>query len=290
MFFVKSKKWLAYFLYYWVLPLTVGELPFRGKSSFMMLKGSPGMRGADYSIVFSKRDYNLSIKEGIPEEKLYILAHPLKREKARKFFERTYFSKGPSVSKVRPKTLIFMWPTEDIGFKKDTYSLISKEKTKKNRIKIITLMTEMLKDWDIFIKPHPRIQDIRGIENTYQSISPRIKIVNPEEPADKYIKMSRVIVGIPPASTTLFIASLQSPQKIILSLDLEKEFFGDSYKDFDGVDYIDNEKKFISILELIRDGKYRKRYKAKYGTKIESKEFPNAIEMLNYLFQQKVEK
>ena len=51
-----------------------------------------------------------------------------------------------------------------------------------------------------------------------------------------------------------------------------------------------SEKKFINILKLIKDGKFRKKNEAKYRRRPEPREFPNVIEMLNYLFQQKVEK
>lgn len=104
-------------------------------------------------------------------------------------------------------------------------------------------------------------------------------IVNPFEPADKYIEMSNVIVGIPPASNTLFTASLQCPEKIILFLDLKHEFLGDSYKDFNGIKYIDNEKEFIDVLNLIRDNKYCK----KYGTESNSS-FSDTNKLLDYIY------
>jgi len=105
----------------------------------------------------------------------------------------------------------------------------------------------------------------------------------PREPADKYIEMARVIVGLPlSASTTLFTASLQCPQKPILSLDFEKELLGDYYKNFEGIEYIDNEKDFLRILELIRDNKY---YKKNYRTKLKADSFSNATELLEHLVQ-----
>ena len=72
LFFVKIKKYLGHFLYYWILPITAGEMPFPGKTSFVFWDTSPGLRDADYSAVFSKRDYDLSIKDGVSPRKVIL--------------------------------------------------------------------------------------------------------------------------------------------------------------------------------------------------------------------------
>jgi len=283
LFLVKLKKYLGYFFYYWLLPLTVGEMPFRGKTSFAFWKISAGLRGADYSIVFSKREYNLCIKDGVPAKKLFILSHPLKRDTAQNFFKEAYFSNTLNKQGTNSKTLTVMWSDEKIGFNKNDYSLISKEEIEKNKIKIITLIVETLKEWRIFIKPHPSAQNVSEIKRIFEPISNYITVTNPSEPADKYIEMSNVIVGIPLSSTTLFTASLQCPEKIILSLDLNQEFLGDSYKDFNGIEYINNEDKFLNILKLIRDNKYQKKPKVQSES-----DFSNTIEMLNSLYKKPI--
>ena len=99
-------------------------------------------------------------------------------------------------------------------------------------------------------------------------------------------------MGMPPASSiTLYTASLICPEKPILSLDFENELLGDGYKDFNGVEYIDNEEKFINILELIRDNKYRKHYHPQEeAQKVQWKEknFSSFLELLEYLFNKKM--
>ena len=80
LFFVKCRKYLGHFRYYWFWPLMVGEKPFWGKSSYLLRRGNSGMRDSDHQIVFSKRDYNIYLKDGVPAEKLYILSHPLNRK------------------------------------------------------------------------------------------------------------------------------------------------------------------------------------------------------------------
>jgi hypothetical protein len=289
LFLAKFKKFLGHFFYYWFLPITVGELPFSGKSSFIYLKGSPGMRDADYYVVFSRRDYDVCIKEGVPAEKLYILAHPLARITTRNFLRISFNHNLLINQKKDKKILTLMLPVEEIGFKRNDYHLISKDEILQNRVRVISLIAGVLKEWKIFIKPHPSTAELPGLfqktTQIFESISRQIKVADPLEPADKYIEISDAIVGIPPASTTLFTTFLQCPEKTILSIDLKRELLGDSYKDFEGIEYIDNEEKLISALELIRDNKYRKKYNMK--PKAESNEFSNAVEMLEYFFQKK---
>jgi len=289
LFFVKLKKLLGYILYYWFLPLTVGELPFFGKSSFIHLKGTPGMRDGDYYIVFSKREYDICIKEGTSPEKLYILSHPLARNIMKNFLKTKTTSNLSVKQEKNKKVLTLMFPTEEVGFRGADFHLIPKEEILKNKIRIVSLTAGILKNWKIFIKPHPLMAELPELlqktTQTFESISKQIKVISPLESADKYIEMSDVIMGIPPASNVLFTASLQCPEKTILSIDLKREFLGDAYKNFEGIEYVDSEKKLIGALEMIKDDKYSKKYNKKPMTK--SNEFSNAIDMLECLFNKK---
>jgi len=260
-FIIKFRKYLGHFLYYWILPLTSRQLPFIGKSSYILKKGKCGMRDSDYCIVFTKRDYNIYLKDGTAFEKLYI----------------------------GDKIVTLMLPSEEIGFKRNDYSLISKERKFKITIEIIKLIIEILKGWRIFIKPHPNIKNFKGVRKIFESISDIITVVEPSEPAEKYIEAGDVIIGLPrSASMTLFTASLQCIQKPIISLDFHPELLGDVYKDFEGIEYIDNKRKFIEILKLIRDDVYQKPQKKQLiSLELKEKEFSDALEMIEYLFHQK---
>jgi len=208
-FLVKMKKYFGHFLYYWVLPLTAGEMPFPGKTSFVFWDFSPGLRVADYSAVFSKRDYDLSIKDGVSPEKLFVLGHPLEYKFTKRFFEEVYFSKNKRIENL--KTLTIMWSEEKIGFGREDYSLIPEEKMRESRVKIVKLISEKLADWKIFIKPHPEVKNASEVKEFLGQIPNNLLIVDPLEPADKYIEMSSVIVGMPPPSTTLYTAQKQNP-------------------------------------------------------------------------------
>lgn len=260
--FSKFKKYLGHLFYYFFLPLLALEPPFLGKSSFVLLKGNVGMRDADYYAVFSQRDIDICVKDGVPVKKLRILAHPLLCKTAKKFFERAYDLPDSKKKKSGSRTLTVMYPSEETGFEKGSLAFIPKKELIRQRAEIIKIISEALRGWKVFIKPHPAaIDNPEGLEETartFRDISDRIKVVNPLEPADKYIKMSDVIVGMPPSSTSLFTASLQSPDKIILSLDFGHQLLGDIYRDFEGIEYVDSEQKFKDVLVSIGAGSYRK--------------------------------
>lgn len=282
--FVNLRDVLGHFLYYWVMPLMVGQKPFLGQSSFIFWKGGAAMRDGDFALVFSKRDYDVYLKDGTPAEKLYILAYPLKR-KTREFFEKTFFNRTEQ-QKVNERAVTLLLPAERIGFRKDNHSLISKEERKRTKIEIVNLVAKILKGWMIFIKPHPEIKNIEETKKIFESLSDFVKVVEPSDPVDRYIEMADVVIGPPRSSSTaLFTASLQCPEKPILSLDFHQELLGDVYKDFEGIEYIDSQEKFIKILELIQNDKYQKKYPKSKEKELKPKEFSNTIEAISLLYK-----
>ena len=283
LFLVNCRKYIGYIFYCWIFPLFVGEKPLLGKSSFILGNGISGMRDADYQIVFSERDYGIFINEGVPREKLYILAHPLARG-ARSFFEKAYLNNEKKNKKNGKITTLFI-PTEiKLRFRKKDYSLISTKKGEETWMETVKLISEILSGWKIYIKPHPDTKNLNGIKEKLESISKNIEFTHHKEPADKYIKLADVIMNLPPSiSTVLSSTSLQYPEKPILSLDFHQEILGDYYKNFEGVEYINNKEKFVSVLKKIRDNKYRKEYRK---SKRKLAGFLNTVELLKYLLQE----
>ena len=256
MFLVKLKKLTGYVLYHWILPLLAREMPFFGKTSFVFWHDSPGLRDADYSVVFSKRDAEICVQDGVSPKKIRILGHPLEHKATKRFFEKSYFSKNKEMK--NQKTLTIMWSDDKIGFTEENHALIPEEKMQENRVRVVKLISEKLADWNIIIKPHPSIKSTSTIKEFLGEIAENVFIANPADPADMYIERSSCIVGMPPPSTTLFTAVKQDPEKIVLSLNLNNEFVGDSYKNFEGIEYIDSEGKFIEILSAIKNNTYKK--------------------------------
>lgn len=280
-FLVQCRKYAGHLLYYWILPILVGQKPFFGKSSYILRKGISGMRDTDYRIVFSKRDYDIHIKAGVSPEKLYILNHSLTRD-TRFLFEKFLFNKNGY--EVAGKTITLLVSAEEIGFREKDYSFISEKEKLEEKKKIIGLVSEILEDWKIYIKPHPLVKNFDEMKEVFESISNFVEVVKPSEPVDKYIKISKAIIELPKSVGIVpFFTSLAFPEKAILSLSFNKELEGDFYKDFKGVEYIDSEDKLIQTLELIKNNKFHKEIKSEKEDS-QAKEFPNFINLLNLLY------
>jgi len=280
LFLARARKYCGYLFYNFFLPLSVGQAPFWGKSS-RILYTIAGLR-ADFRVVFSKEDYNLSLEEGIHEEKIILLEHPLKRENTKMFFQKTYLLNLQNKTKNKTKTFTLLYPGEPYGFKRDNHSLIKEKEMRKKRMEIIDLIANTLAGWKIFIKPHPSTLHAEELKSVFEAISPFVTFTNPTEPIDKYVEMSDVVAGLPPVSSALFTASLQCPEKPVLSLDLPpQEILGDCYKNSELVQYVDNKESFVKILELIRDNKYHKERNLK------SEGFSGTAEVIEYLLKNK---
>jgi hypothetical protein len=279
LFLAKIRKYFGHFIYYWILPITVGEKPFFGKSSSILRTGQSGMRDSDYQVVFSKKDYNVFLEEGVPREKLIILSHPLARE-AKKFFDKAYFDKY----KKQQKSLCVMVPEDTaLGFVKSNQSIIINKRDRwRNHVDIIKTIIKIFPDWKIYAKIHPDTKNFEELRGNLNKISKNIEIIDPREPIDKYIEISDAVIGLPlSASTAIFTASLQCPEKPIISLDFHKEILGDYYKNFSGIEYIDNKDLLINVLGLIKDGRYKKNNK----NKKQKGDFPNFLNLLEYLLK-----
>lgn len=284
LFLAQCRKYVGHFLYYWILPVLAGDLPFPGKSSFVLRQGTSGMRDSDYQIVFSQREYNLCYMAGVPDEKIYLLRHPLERE-SREFFIKNLIEKQDREYVNNAVTILV--PPNELGFRRTDFSLISKKERLETRKEIIGQIAQAFSGWKIFIKPHPDVKNFEEIKDIFESISISVKVVNPKEPMDNYIAASNVVIGLPKANTNaLFYTSLLSPEKAILALDFDKELLGDFYKDFEGVEYIDDKRKFIDILNLIAQNSFQKRPKNKETSG--PKEFSSATEALEKLFFKKI--
>jgi len=281
MVLVRFKKWVGHVLYHWILPLSVGEAPFKGKTSFLFWYESSGLRDADYATVFSKRDHEICVKDGVPPEKVFIIGHPLEHKSTRSFFDDVYFAKEGKQE--NQKIVTVMWPLEPGGFEEVNYKEISPERMQEKRMRAVRLIAQKLPDWKIFIKSHPTLQDVLGIKKLLGQVSANVVVVDPKEPADAYIEKSRVVIGLPPPSTTLFTASKQNPEIIILSLNLWNEFLGDSYKEFEGIEYIDTEEKFTRILDAIREGRYEKK-----ESNSSTFDFSDANELIEYIYAKRI--
>ena len=302
LFLIPLRKYSRYLLYHWLAPLLVKELPFPGMTSLSLGATAAGTR-ADYQVVFTERDYDIYLKEGVPEKKLIILAHPLTRN-TKRIFNALLQQKSKHTNRTKGKVICLMLPSDlIIGFHRKDLSPITERQYRNIWLELIKLIHATLPDWNIFVKPHPSSVPLTGFERRLIKISGRVNFVPPQEPAERYIKMADIMTGLPPcASTTLFIASLLRPDLPIISVDTEEEILGDYYKDFPGIDYVTTKDELEKKLKIISSGKYKKQApppthstdstsspRASSGQVggLTHKGFKNTIELIQYALQEK---
>lgn len=88
---LKTRRYFKHLIYYWIFPFLVKEAPFGGKASFIGVPESGirmRLRDVDYYSVPTEHCYKALLSGGFPAEKLYILEHPLAREKSKNFFKK----------------------------------------------------------------------------------------------------------------------------------------------------------------------------------------------------------
>jgi len=212
---VKIRKYLGHFWMYVVKPLIRKEKPFWGKSSFILHKGQSGMRDADYQVVWDEWQRDILLTDGVSEEKLRIENHPIKSHF--KIFDEAYFQ---YLKKETKKSVLLVIPSEFVTDGKH-YELWGK-----------TIDFFYANNWQVFLKPHP---DTTNFLFPYSQFA-----IDSEEPIDKYIYLSDLVIGLPPAlSTSLYIADLMGKKTI--AYDPFKEWRGDFLKGRGNIIYINNE-------------------------------------------------
>lgn len=282
---VKLRKYIGHFIYYWILPVLNLEMPFFGRASYILYKGNSGMRDSSFQTVFSKKDYDIFLKDGVPIEKLYIVSHPF-LGKSRKFFEAAFWKKFKKEDESR-KAITVLLPEDKIGFKREANSLIPEKEVFNARRKILDLIINILDDWTIYLKPHPDIIDVQKFLSPFAGANKNIRIADKADPLDKYIEISDVILELPlAAGTALFSASLQCPEKPVISLDPHQEILGDYYKETSGIEYIDNLDKLAILLRQIKSSEYQKDIKNKIENETENI-FSDIAEFLHFLLSEK---
>lgn len=283
---IRARKYAGHFLYHWIFPLSVPTAPLPGKSSYVLRRGNCGMRDGDFYVVFSRRDYDICIQDGVLPERLRILAHPLNRS-AKEFFKVHLTRPAAAISDTACKIVTLLLPEDDVAFRAGDFSVISRAERWNLRKDIISLVSKILKDWKIFIKPHPNIHDLEAVRNDIEAISGRIEFVLPSDSVDPFVEASSLVIELPrSASTATFFASMASPPKPVFSLDFDHEYLGDCFKNFSGIDYIDDRNDFIRRLECVRDNdNCRKHPPPSRKNDEESGSFENTVSMLMSLFQ-----
>ncbi len=277
-FLVKIRKYTGHLLYNFIFPFCLFEVPFFGTG--MILYSPSGFR-ADYQVAYSEQDYKLNLEEGLPENKLYILKHPMARSKTKDFFKSIYFS--DLKKNENGKVMIVLYPSDKINFKAVDKSIFGEEQVEEEAVKIIRMASEILKEWIICIKAHPISPVSDNVLKKIEKIK-NVKITKPSDPLDECIELSDAMIVLSGPSTGVLTASYQKPEMPILTIDFQKNLFYDFYDNFQGVQYVTNEHDFSNILNKIKNNEFKRRPLEDHNFKKE-KEFKSAVEMVDFFLK-----
>lgn len=244
---------------FWIYPLFQGTYPFFNKPLFHFGANS-WVREFDYSVVFSDKEVGVEKAAGRSEDKIFILSHPLLR-KSRYIFEKAYDIPKIGVKKEGQKNLTIMIDVNTYAHRRDNFKYIPEEEYLKSRIETIKLISSILSEFKIFVKPHPTTEstNFSFLKHYFEKHAKNITVVDPMDSADKYITISDIIVGFPTPSTTLMTAMYQDPNKIIIYLDLHNEFLGDEFKMYPVINTVEDMKQLKSLLLDIKNHQYKQK-------------------------------
>ncbi len=250
--FVLVKMYIGHFFVYWILPLTIGQLPFFGKTSFITWNYTTGKRDTDaYAVLFE--DYkNILLSEGVDPNKIFLICHPLQLN--REFFEKNLFAK---VISNKEKVITFLWPSIKVSVDKSR-KYIPKEKFFEAIKKNLNIILNELSDWTLQVKIHPNVSldYIQEVKDFCLSISSRIKVLDSDYGIYFYIQSSDIIVDMAPPSTSIYLAwILNDSAKIIILTDFLKDLRGQILKNCHGIYYIQKPDSFSKLLQEIKLGK-----------------------------------
>ena len=78
-----------------------------------------------------------------------------------------------------------------------------------------------------------------------------------DDPMDKYIEMSQVIIAPPPVTSVLLTAKYQRPEIVLLAVNLAKEFGAEFYREFPGVQYIEDKETLQTVLSSVNNSDFK---------------------------------
>jgi len=246
------RKFLAYFVVHYLLPIFSGNLPFYGNSSFLLYRGQSGMRDATYQIVFSEQEKLHFQDSGVPVDKLITIRHPY-YSKPIKTIVYNYFRKSFDID------FLILHSAELIGFNNNDLSTISIDQRLDINIMVFKKINEIYPEKFIYIKLHPNVSfnNLEYIKNRYLSEANNILFIDQSVPIESLLISSKIVIDLPrPVSTSIFMNTLFNPNGISISLDLFEEYLGDYYKFNESVEYITNIESFVNFLISYKNNTY----------------------------------
>ncbi len=256
--YFRTRKWLGHFLVHYLLPWSVGERALAGRSSYVLRTGASGLRDSSLNLVPSPQAFRAHLASGVPAGKLAILPHPLNR-----LPHELYFVSADAGPAARPpsgaRTILVLLSSVQVGFRAVDHALISREERRQTRLEIVLLLHRIFPDWQIVVKPHPDCARLEVVEEYFSAVRDLVTILPPAVPVEPHLKHSDIILDLPlSVTTTLFTAACAYPAKPVISANVAREFYGDHYRDYPEIDYVESMAELETLLRNIRSGVYCK--------------------------------
>lgn len=221
------RDYISHFMYYWALPLSIGEPPFTGKSSRKLYGGQSGLRESSVQVVFSESDKRIYAQSGVPGEKIEVIDHPAKRNPG--LFE----SLVQEHNKVGEKGVLILIPRDRVGFRRKSLEIISAKERYTTYKNVLETISKNNDGYKIIIKPHPETKDIKEIKELADDVFDDYSFIPKSNEALRYVRESSVVIGLPRGVTSVLMrAAVQYPNKQIISLDIDTEYTGDFYRNY----------------------------------------------------------
>lgn len=252
----RSRRFLSQFVYYILTPMLAGRSPFFGVNGIYRLDYTR-LRNADVSVVFTRANQEMLVRNGAPPDKIRVVPHPMKSglPNELKSVSGFYFpNEQPESTKV---LTCFLDIKKHWGFTRDTLEPIPDEVLYASRAEVIKTIVAALPGWEVRIKPHPTSQSSQNytaVQQAILQISGKVIWVSPDEPAEDHILSSNVILGFPPASAVLYSSAIMRVGMPIIMVDVNRELRGDGCIGVDGVVTVSSLRELKEQIKAVADG------------------------------------
>lgn len=252
----RTRRQLSQFVCYMLTPLLAGRAPFWGVNGIYRLDYTQ-LRNADVSVVFTRANQEMLVREGAPANKIRVISHPMKSRLPDEVKAVSGFYL-PNIRQVYTKVLTcFLDVRTHWGFTRNTLVPIPDEVLDNSKAEVIKIIVKNLPFWEVRIKPHPMSRSSKNYKTAQQKISQisdNVIWISPDEPAEDHILSSDVIIGFPPASAALYSAAIVRAGMPVFMVDINRELRGDGFIGVDGVVTVTSLLELEEQIKAVADG------------------------------------
>ncbi|NKB21209.1 MAG: hypothetical protein GKS01_11990 [Alphaproteobacteria bacterium] len=185
-----SQRLMRHYWNYWLAPMLVGELPFRGKSSMFLRTGWWCKRDGDRVFVYEDAVKDYCLRDGLSKTRINLIAPPSSLDISQEFFDECYSPQGLIEKSI---LLLVDWPNKSLGAEVNVGAKLVEQTSI-----IAHYLQRVLPDVPLLIKPHPSLMNevsFLGDLKTLLNDITNAQIVDPQRNAIELISSSRMVIG-----------------------------------------------------------------------------------------------